>query len=338
MAAKAAANGGAASPAASATKAAAPTDAASRKEAWRAVSKLLRQVFPLRAVLACEKPVAALKGLRLLVLMTLGITINSFVLDQYNDVLRRLAATIYLRDWALFKRQTALAVVTSLCCSLLKIHSSRMYLRLAALWRHEMTLAIQAEYARSQAFYRLTQSDSSSAIADADQRIAEDIKAVTQNFASMWYRVMTYSTGLVSSTVRLAMVSSPRYVFICLGYMLACNKLREIAAPVMRVGMLTGEISHATGEYHSAQLRLLENSETVVSLRGTQLEKRAILASYEKLREKQIQTNKEALRDTWWYSGVVTVITTPTLQAILVEMPFITRAGQAAYETSQVSI
>jgi ABC-type uncharacterized transport system fused permease/ATPase subunit len=305
-------------------------------------------VFPLDEVVVGKKPLAALVGWRYVLVMAGGMITNTILLDRYNDVLRRLAATIYLRDWTSFKRQSAQAVALSFVYSFIQIGSARLYILIASLWRHELTRAVQAKYMRSQAYYRLQQQDQQQqqqeeeedggerrAIRDADQRIAEDAKAVTTVLAGMVYRTMTYSTNLIGSVLRLAWLIHPKYVVICVGYLMVCERVREKAVPAMRLGLLTGEISRTTGEYHSAQLRLQENCEPIVAMRGTQAEKRRIMGTYAKMEKKQIEYFAESEKDTFWYSGVITVMTTPTMQSLLVEAPFISRAGPAVHRSSQ---
>jgi ABC-type uncharacterized transport system fused permease/ATPase subunit len=315
----------------------APTKArrTDREHAMRCLQRLLRHAFPLGAVLRREEPLSALVGWRHLLAMGIGLGTNSVVLDQYNDCLRRLAETMYLRDWVLFRRQTAQAVALSFAYSVTQMVSSRLYLILGAKWRGVLTRTIQDRYVRSQAYYRLQQADTSGAIPDADQRITEDVLAATTVLASTFYRVFMYSSNFLTAILRLATTVSPRYVFVCAGYLLLAERVREYSAPAMRVGMLNGEISHAMGEYRSAQLRLQRNAEPIVALRGTQFEKQSILSAYAKLERKQIEYNLQMSKDSWWYTGIIREMITPSLTAFLVEIPFISSSGPQVYSTSE---
>lgn len=305
--------------------------------AWRSVWILYRHVLPLGAVLRREKPLSALVGSRHLAVMAAGMVTNILVLDQYNNVLRRLAATIYLRDWAIFKRQISLALVLSFVYSFVQIGSARLYIMVAALWRRKLTRAVQGQYMRSSAYYRLQQQSENGggAIIDADQRITEDVKEVTMTLAGMCYRTMAYTSNLFGSVLRLALLIHPKYIFICFGYLLVCGRVRERAVPAMRLGLLNGEISRTMGEYMSAQLRVQENCEPIVTLRGTQAEKQRILDAYRKMEQTQIEFDAETSKDAFWYSGVITIVTTPTLQALLVEVPFISPSGPRVHASSQ---
>lgn len=315
-------------------------DGQEERVAWRSIRILYGHAFPLGSVLRREKPLSALVGWRYLVGMTAATVMNSIVLDQYNNVLRRLASTIYLRDWPVFKRQISQALVLSFVYSFATIGSARLYIMLASLWRRELTRIIQAKYLRSKCYYRLQQQqqedeNSGAKVLDADQRIAEDVKVVTTTLAGMWYRTVIYSSHMFGSALRLVLLIHPKYIIFCVGYLLICGRVRERAVPALRLGLLTGDMSHTMGEYRSAHLRLQENSEPVVTLRGTQAEKQRILNAYAKMERTQVEFDAETSKDSWWYSGLISTIITPTVQAFLVEVPFISRSGRPVHTSSQ---
>ena len=123
--------------------------------------------------------------------------------------------------------------------------------------------------------------------------------------AGMFYRTFSYSINGAISVLRLVSILSPRYTLFCVGYLMATNKIREWLVPSLEVGMLGGEKSRAMGDYRSAVLRLQENSEPIVALRGVAFERRSILAAYRRLERKTVQTFRQTALDNSFYSGVV---------------------------------
>ena len=293
--------------------------AAVRRAAWRDAGRLLREVFDLPAVLRREKPWASLVGRREALAIATGIVASSLVMDRWNEMSRRLAATIYMRDTALFLRQTASVAALSIAYSVLTNGTSALYSRVSALWRDALTRKAQARYMRSQAFYHLQ----NGAIADADQRMTNDISSVMSTLAALCYTAISTSTNAFSSVVRLALAVNPRYVVIVAVYIAVTDWFREWAAPAIEVGVLSGEMSAAMAEYRTSQMKLQENSETILTARGTEFEKTAILSAFGRLREKYLESYALSRKLWLYYSGLTISVVQPGFTALLVQFPFI---------------
>ena len=293
--------------------------AAVRRAAWRDAGRLLREVFDLPAVLRREKPWASLVGRREVLAIATGIVASSLVMDRWNEMSRRLAATIYMRDTALFLRQTASVAALSIAYSVLTNGTSALYSRVSALWRDALTRKAQARYMRSQAFYHLQ----NGAIADADQRMTNDISSVMSTLAALCYTAISTSTNAFSSVVRLALAVNPRYVVIVAVYIAVTDWFREWAAPAIEVGVLSGEMSAAMAEYRTSQMKLQENSETILTARGTEFEKTAILSAFGRLREKYLESYALSRKLWLYYSGLTISVVQPGFTALLVQFPFI---------------
>ena len=107
-------------------KATSPTEQ-TRLEAFQTIAQLYTYVFDLPAVLRRQKPLSALVGLAELAGLLASVGMSIVALDQYNLVLGRLASTIYLRNLAQFKRQTAQGAVWGFLYSIGIMLSKALY-------------------------------------------------------------------------------------------------------------------------------------------------------------------------------------------------------------------
>eukprot|EP01052_Picozoa_sp_SAG31_P005615 SAG31_NODE_249_length_19118_cov_47.456195_13_plen_138_part_00 len=112
---------------------------------------LYAELFDIGGVLRGSKPWSAMVGAREMLVLICSILGSIIVLDQYNLMLRRLAATIYLRDADVFRRQIIFAAALSFGQGTMKTTSRHMLFMLIQKWRHELshTLHVKVIYALS---------------------------------------------------------------------------------------------------------------------------------------------------------------------------------------------
>ena len=124
--------------------------AAARKQAWCAMRVLYAELFDIRGLLCGSKSWSAMIGAREMLILICSILGNIIVLDQYNLMLRRLAATIYLRDVDLFRRQIIFAAGLSFGQETMKTTSRHMLYKLIQKWRHELSRTLQGKVSQFQ--------------------------------------------------------------------------------------------------------------------------------------------------------------------------------------------
>lgn len=312
-------------------KATSPTEQ-TRLEAFQTIAQLYTYVFDLPAVLRRQKPLSALVGLAELAGLLASVGMSIVALDQYNLVLGRLASTIYLRNLAQFKRQTAQGAVWGFLYSIGIMLSKALYQRISALWRNTLTRLVQRRYVRSTAYYLQRPGAAGHSISDPDQRILEDVHRTSTMMAVAFYKSVSTTSNAIQAIVRLSLSVNPRYVLFSIGYLWVTQKLRETMVPAMQLSRLNAATSKATGEYASAFRRLLSSCEPIVALGGTACEKRRMLNTYSQVKERQRDTLTSTTKDTYiWYSAPTTTLQ-PLFMQLLVEVPFLlaSRRGVAS--------
>lgn len=291
----------------------------------RAFLHCMQLLYDVPAVLRRQKPASALVGSMEVAGLVFGVVSSSLVMDQWNELRRRMAATMYLRDVARFRHQTVQLVVVMLAFSLLSQLTSSFSLRLAQVWRSALTKHLHREYLRgdgSSAFYRLLLAGQT----DADLRICSDISSLTTQLASFTYNSLYYTFYGFTAACRLALRVRVRYVFFCLGWVWCVQTAQEWLVPARDTGEVWGQVGSANGEYRGAHARVQKYSESIYTLRGAEFEKQSLLQAFGVLQSKYRAYYRQS-RLTWLlYSGVSTTVLQPAFQSLLVEFPFAARA------------
>eukprot|EP01052_Picozoa_sp_SAG31_P005616 SAG31_NODE_249_length_19118_cov_47.456195_14_plen_180_part_00 len=126
-----------------------------------------------------------------------------------------------------------------------------------------------------------------------------------------------------------------QYVVLAGCYLWSAEQIRERVLPAIAVGSLAGETSRVRGEYRSALLRLQQNAESVVAIKGTEFERCQILGCYRRLETKLAATFAQTRKDALTKQTMAAI--EPMFQSLLVELPFVlaTAAAAAAVQSSQ---
>ena len=287
----------------------------------RAFVHCMRLLYDVPAVLRRQKPTSALVGSVDMAGMVLGVVSSSLVMDQWNDLRRRMASTMYLRDVARFRTQTVQLVVVMLTFSFLSQLTSMFYQRLAQKWRAALTKHLHREYLRgdgSSPFYRLLLAGHK----DADLRICSDVSSLTSQLASFTYNGFYYTFYGITAVGRLARTCGIRHVFFCMGWAWFVQTAQEWLVPARDAGEVWGRVTAASGEWRAAHARVQKYSESIYTLRGAEFEKQSLLQAFGVLHSKY-QAYYVQSRVTWLgYSGVLSSILQPAFTSLLVELPF----------------
>lgn len=247
-------------------------------EARAAALRILGVVFPLCAVLAREQPLSALTGLGDMSL-SLGLMMVSMGNSLFSMTLSaRITEAIYLRNVARFRTLIVVHLAQGFAENGLYCAREWAFSRYERKWRTRLTHHLHDRYFARAAFYR--QRLLPDALADADERICQD---VTRAIRSLSYMVDSLITGVMSAVWnagQLAWRTHPVYVLICLVYCWGSIQIRNVLSPALAQGQLGGRVSEVTGRYFSSHQKLVQHREAIAAADGGAREKAQIQSCF----------------------------------------------------------
>ena len=252
--------------------------AAGQAAARAAAVRILGVVFPLRAVLVRQQPLGALTGLGDmcvsfgLMLVSLGNSLFSMTLNA------RITEAIYLRDVPRFRSLIVLHLAQGFAENGLYCARSWATQRAERKWRARLTHHLHDRYFARAAFYR--QRLLPDALADADERICQDVQRATMSLSYMADSMVTGVVSAVWSAGQLAWRAHPVYVLICLAYCWGSIRIRNVLSPALAQGQLAGRVSEVTGRYFGSHQKLVQHREAIAAANGGGREKAQIQACF----------------------------------------------------------
>ncbi len=245
---------------------------------------------------------------------------------------RDLITAIHLRDAKVFWPLVAKNLVFGLGHSIHRQCLQCTTQLLATTWRRKLTRLLHAQYFSGINYYKLASIEQ----CDPDERIAEDVKKVTEVMGRVIHNSCSAITTCAYFLPLLVRESGWFFAFAPFGYLSfgfwASANLGGITPP--EIGKLMGALGGQFGVYRTSVMRTKIHGEAIAALKGSPLEREIIRKNFDGMISKQWHYWRRVIRYEWmrdvtmWPTGV------RLFSSVLATAPILFSRRSAMFDTN----
>lgn len=223
-----------------------------------------------------------------------------WIMNRQSNLVGALDSNMMTRDqvefWSLFRQVGLVAAISTVHRNTYKYVEDRLGL----MWRNKLTAKVHRMYFSEMAYYHIAQNAAiNSGICDADDRITDDIKLVSNEMAHVFCEGLYAMTAGGFFAWKLGQLYGGRYAVAPYIYLWGTFALTQKLAP-LNWGKISAEVRRMFSSYRGAVTHLVTNQEAVAALKGADVELGIIGENFDAV----CKLDRKNSRRTVWYGLV----------------------------------